>query len=105
MRTPSSIAALVLIATFLFAPPADACHGPGTAAGGVQVWSARPLARGAWAALLRADYTHFESFSANQIEQKTFEVSGDHAHFHVVGQSTLITLGLQYGLTDNLEIG
>ena len=96
---------LALIGALLaLAPPAAACHGPGTAAGGVQVWSARPIARGAFAVLLRADFTQFESLSPDEIEEKTLEVSGDHAHFHVVGHSTLTTLGLQYGLTDNLEL-
>jgi hypothetical protein len=82
-----------------------ACHGPGTAAGGVQVWSARPIPRGSFAVLLRADYTRFEPLSPQEIENLTLAVSGDHTHLHVVERSTLATLGLSYGLTDDLELG
>ena len=83
---------LALIGALLaLAPPAAACHGPGTAAGGVQVWSARPIARGAFAVLLRADFTQFESLSPDEIEEKTLEVSGDHAatFSHFIRKATL----------------
>lgn len=104
MTTSSRCATLVLLGA-LFAPPARACCGPGTAAGGVQVWSARTIARGTFAIVLRADYTRFESLSPAEIEAMTLEVSGGHRHLDVVDHSTLGTLGLSFGLTDNLEVG
>jgi hypothetical protein len=97
--------AAAVAATIVVPGTVRACHGPGTAAGGVQVWSARPLARGSFAVLLRADYTRFEALSPADIDDLTRSVSGDHAHLHVVDRSMLSTLGLLYGLTDQLEIG
>ncbi len=106
MTTSSKLATLALLFTGLLGtPPARACCGPGTAAGGVQVWSARTIARGALSILLRADYTRFESLAPAQIEDMTLEVSGDHKHLDVVDHSTLATLALSYGLFDNLEVG
>jgi hypothetical protein len=98
------VAALV-VALLSLPPAADACCGPGTAAGGVQVWSARTIPSGSLDVLLRADYTRFESLSPEEIEAMTLHVSGDHQHFDVVDQSMLATLGFMYGLTDDLELG
>ena len=63
------------------------------------------MKRGTFSILLRADHTRFEALSPAEIEDMTLEVSGDHKHLDVVDHSTLATLGLSYGLTDNLEVG
>jgi hypothetical protein len=63
------------------------------------------MERGSITFLLRVDYTRFESLSPAEIENLTQSVVGDHAHFDVLDHSTLTTLGLQYGLSDHLELG
>jgi hypothetical protein len=81
------------------------CQGPGAAAGGVQVWSARTLDRGSFAALLRADYVGYESLSQSQIVELTDEIAGGRGHLNVSDASILTTWGVSYGVTDRLEAG
>ncbi len=97
-------ACVVAIAIPLHAPVACACHGPGTAAGGVHVWSARPTPIGSFAFTLRADYTEFESLSPAEIETMTLQVSGDHQHVHVIDRSVLTTLAMLYGVSESFEL-
>lgn len=103
----SIIFALGLIGPLLDPVPASACpcQGPGVAAGGVQVWSARTLERGSFAALLRADYVGYESLSQDEIVELTDEIPGGRGHLNVSDASILTTVGVSYGVTDRLEAG
>jgi hypothetical protein len=100
----SRLAIAVVLAALGGPRAAQACHGPGTGAGGVFVWSANPVVAGVFTISLRGDYSKFESLSAEEIEALTRQVSGDHAHIHVVDQALLGSLAVGYGITDNLEV-
>lgn len=80
---------------------AHANHGPGTAGGGVSTMSAETLRTGKWEMLLRTDYTGYASVSQAEAEAAAIE----HHHFDALDSSLVTTLGVGYGLSDDLELG
>jgi hypothetical protein len=84
--------------------PARRDHGPGTSGGGIATQSGETLKPGAFALTLRLDYTQFERLSSADIQEKTFKVDDDHAHFDAVRWSLLETVELSYGAAEGFQV-
>ncbi|MCK6439112.1 MAG: transporter [Planctomycetes bacterium] len=98
----SVIAAGMLLA---FNPALRADHGPGTSGGGIGTQSGEILKPGEFSLSARLDFTSYEELSETNIRNRTFNVSGDDAHFDALRWSMLKTFELTYGLFDNFQIG
>jgi hypothetical protein len=93
---------LVLFSTLsLSAGTCYANHGPGTSGGGTSTPSGETLRPGAFEVSLRADATFFEEFTRAQAEAHAIQ-SGE---FDALDRSLLSTIGLSYGLVENLQLG
>jgi hypothetical protein len=88
----------IVIAT---ATTAHADHGPGTSGGGAATQSGETLKPGKFSVELRTDYTEFENLSSSQIEAKAAKAGG----FDLLDRSFLSTVGLNYGVAENFQVG
>lgn len=79
---------------------AVANHGPGTSGGGSATTSGETLAPGAWELSLREDYTNFENVDRANAERRAIRAGG----FDAIQESYITTLGLSYGIVDDLQI-
>lgn len=79
-------------------------HGPGTSGGGIATQSGETLRPGAFALSVRLDYTQFERLSSADIQEKTFKVDDEHAHFDAVRWSLLETVELSYGAAEGFQV-
>lgn len=80
---------------------ASANHGPGTSGGGLTTISGETLKASKWDMSFRLDFTDFDGVSAAVAEERA-ETSGE---FDSIDRSTLANLSLNYGVTDDLQIG
>ena len=100
---------LLVFASIVLPPdppePAKKDHGPGTSGGGLSTRSAETLKPDAFSATLRIDFTGYERLTSDDIREKTFDVSGDHAHFDAARWSMLETLELAFGALEDFEVG
>lgn len=78
----------------LGAVSAFADHGPGTSGGGVATQSAETLKPGQWSFGLQNDWTDFENPSLERKEE-----------FDLIGSTSLTTLSISAGLTENFQAG
>jgi hypothetical protein len=93
-------AASALFAPAFYAPP-PYNHGPGTSGGGSTTSSGETLRQGRWSIELRSDWTEFEDVSVAEAEATA--ISSD--EFDALGRSWVNSLGVSYGLTDDLQLG
>lgn len=84
-----------------FAIVAAADHGPGTSGGGSTTQSGETLNKGQWVFESRADYAEFERLSDVQIEARAMAVE----HFDFLSRSFLTTVSVNYGMTNNAQVG
>lgn len=76
-------------------------HGPGTSGGGSSTASGETLKPGSFDLDLRVDYTKFENISRRGAERQALQ-SGE---FDALDDATITSVGLSYGLIENLQIG
>lgn len=92
------------IALSLCSGPAWRDHGPGTSGGGLTTVSGETLRPGSVSLSVRIDYTQFERLSSADIQERTLEVSGDHAHFDAVRWTLLETFEVAFGAAEGLQL-
>jgi hypothetical protein len=80
---------------------ARADHGPGTSGGGTSTQSGETLKPGKFAVEFREDYTEFEHLSQAQIEAKAATAGS----FDLLDRSFIHSLGVSYGVVENLQVG
>jgi hypothetical protein len=81
--------------------PALPNHGPGTSGGGSSVLSGETMKQGRFALSFRTDLTEYESISREEAEERAIE-SGE---FDAIERSFVESVSLEYGLTDDVELG
>jgi len=93
---------LVLAATAATAPKLPfPNHGPGTSGGGSSTLSGETLKEGQFALSLRSDWTRYESIDREEAEDKALE----QGEFDALERTWVQTLALEYGVTDDLQLG
>lgn len=80
-------------------------HGPGTSGGGSSVASGETLKLGAWDLSFRVDHTEFEDVDRDEAERRTMTADNDEGEFDAIRRSTLATLSLAYGVTEDFQLG
>jgi hypothetical protein len=96
LTSPAALAALLLLCTSVLAN-----HGPGTSGGGSATVSGETLAQGKWDLSLREDYTNFQNISRAGAERRA-ATAGE---FDAIQESSITSLGVGYGITDDLQLG
>lgn len=83
------------------AAPVLANHGPGTSGGGSATVSGETLPQGKWDLSLREDYTNFQDINVAHAER----LAAVHGGFDAIQESYITSLGVGYGITDDLQLG
>lgn len=84
-----------IIITCIF-PHVQADHGPGTSGSGVVTQTAETLKPLQWSASLQSEWTEFDAPSLSNLSGLT--------HFDLIARSTLSTLGLSFGVTEDFQL-
>ncbi|HEY7089186.1 MAG TPA: transporter [Tepidisphaeraceae bacterium] len=92
--------AVVLIAVAITSSSSLANHGPGTSGGGSSTASGETLKPGQFDLSLRVDYTKFENISRTGAERIALR-SGE---FDALDDATITTVGISYGLVEDIQI-
>jgi len=101
LRRTSIAAILASLSSLAPSSTALANHGPGTSGGGLATISGETLKANAWDMAFRLDYTSFDSVTAAEAEERA-EASGE---FDSLDSSTLANLSLNFGITDDIQVG
>ena len=97
--------AAVLAAVGFFALSAAADHGPGTSGGGLSTQSGETMRPGAVVLSLRSDFTQYEDLSDDDLQTRTLKPGGADGHFDALDWSLLETIGVAWGLAEDVEVG
>lgn len=92
---------VAILAALLLTAPARANHGPGTSGSGATTASGETLKQGRLELSLRNDTTWFESIGRSEAEQHALQSDG----FDAISRTVVQSLGLSYGLTDDVQVG
>ena len=101
IRRSSATVWSCLVSVVCLCAPLFANHGPGTSGGGSATVSGETLKQGTFDLSIREDYTRFQNIDRAGAERRALE-SGE---FDALDQSCLTSIGLTYGVTDDLQVG
>lgn len=105
--TDPSVSLLVVALLAATAPPALGDHPAvslgGGAGRGINTESGVPLPRGAWSIGARSEYVDFRAYSDARL--RALRRRGPEADLHSVDALLAVTLGVFYGLTDDVTVG